>query len=80
MRYPGDPDRFMSCIWANVGKYLKIFQLIPVKLGQLGMQPVQEGPRRIWSQEHIPDTREMLEEIRHQTLRENCKLPINILQ
>ena len=43
------------------------------------MQPVQEGPRRILSQEHIPDTREMLDKIRHQTLRENCKLPINIL-
>ena len=66
----------------HLGKCWKISENIstnPRKLGQPWMQPVQEGPRRILSQEHIPDTREMLDKIRHQTLRENCKLPINIL-
>ena len=46
---PGQTDLCL-CIWANAGKYLKIFQLIPVKLGQLWMQPVCAG--RVRNIEH----------------------------
>lgn len=61
--------------------YLKIFPLIPVKLGQLGSCSLcrrGQGESRVKS----TSSAEMPDKITHtgpRHLRENCKLPINIL-